>query len=404
MLCSILQLSLIAQLPLAQAGQLLFVVVISFAIITLISSTYRFHRMIMVGEDALTTVEDCNYFFFIQVSRYLSKINRVSSGFGVLIVQFDTEEPDKRKVQEELLAALKNTIRHVSDKACLFREDCVAAIIDTEEENVPSVARHMMIDLKKAVAAVPGVKTFRAGVSSFPLHGLHTPALVDAATQALETVDFDNPLPFAIAPAPAIVEEKKDTPEEEVVGELGRETKNSSLDPLTGVLRPDLIGSYIRKYLAEIRMKKGQAALLCVGISRIDHIIKLHGEESADGVIAGVGKILQKLTRDCDLIGRYHRDDFLILARCTLQQGEMIATRLREAVQKEVFISGGKQIKTAISVGITAYPEHGRTLGVLFSGAYRALEVIRGWNTAACLVYDPAQHAEKAKHETRRKH
>ncbi len=402
MLCSILQLSLIAQLPLAQAGQLLLVIGISFAIITLISSTYRFHRMIMVGEDALITVEDCNYFFFVQVSRYLSKINRVSSGFGVLIVQFSTEEPDKRRVQEELLAVLRNTVRHISDKACLFRDDCVAAIIDTEDENVSSVARHMTVDLKRKVAAVPGVKAFRVGVSSFPTHGLNTPVLVDSATQALETVDFDNPLPFSIAPTPDVAGENKNEPE--LVGELGKEAKNTSLDPLTGVLRPDLIGSYIRKYLADIRLKKGRAALLCVGINRIDHIIRLHGEEAADDVIAGAGKILQKLTRDCDLIGRYHRDDFLVLAACTLQQGEMIAARLREAVQKEVFISGGKQIKTAISVGITAYPEHGRTLGVLFSGAYRALEVIRGWNTTACLVYDPAQHAEKAKHEARRKH
>jgi len=402
MLCSILQLSLIAQLPLAQAGQLLLVIVISFAIITLVGSTYRFHRMIMVGEDALTTVEDCNYFFFIQVSRYLSKINRVSSGFGVLIVQFSTDESDKRKVQEALLVALRNTVRQVSDKACLFRDDCVAAIIDTEEEHVPSVARHMITDLKKAAATVPGVKAFRAGVSSFPLHGLHTPVLVDAATQALETVDFDNPIPFAIAPVPDVAEEAVSEPEE--TGEIGKENKNAALDPLTGVLRPEVIGSYIRKYLAEIRQKKGRAALLCVGINRIDHIIQLHGEETADDVIAGVAKILQNLTRDCDLIGRYHRDDFLILARCTLQQGELIATRLREAVQKAVFISGGKQIKTAISIGITAHPEHGRTLGQLFSGAYRALEVIRGWNTNACLVYDPAQHAEKAKHETRRKH
>jgi diguanylate cyclase (GGDEF)-like protein len=402
MLSPILQISLIEQLPLAQAGQLLLVVVISFAVITLVSSTYRFHRMIMVGEDALKTVEDLNYFFFIQVSRYLSKINRVSSGFGVLIVQFSTEEPDKQKVQKELLAVLRSTIRHVSDKACLFRDDCVAAIIDTEEEHVPLVAQHMMIDLKKAVTTVPGVKAFRAGVSSFPLHGLDTQILVDSAVQALETADFGSSLPVCIAPAPDVAQEKENEPE--VVGELGKESRNTALDPLTGVLRPEVIGSYIRKYLAEIRMKKGQAALLCVGINRIDQIIKLHGEESADDVIAGVSKILQKLTRDCDLIGRYHRDDFLILARCTLQQGEMIATRLREAVQKEVFISGGKPIKTAISIGITAHPEHGRTLGDLFSGAYRALEVIRGWNTAACLVYDPSQHAEKAKHETRRKH
>jgi len=404
MLCSILQLSLIAQLPLAQAGQLLLVIVISFAIITLISSTYRFYRMITMGGCALTTVEDCNNFFFIQVARYLSKINRVSSGFGVLIVQFSTDESDKRKVQEALLIALTNTVRQVSDKTCLFRDDCVAAIIDTEEERMPSVAQHMINDLKKAAATVPGVKAFRAGVSSFPMHGLHTPALVDCATQALETVDFDNPLPFAIAPSPAVTEEKTAEPEE--IGEINKASKNTALDPLTGVLRPEVIGSYIRKYLLEIRQKKGRAVLLCVGISRIDQIIKLHGEEAADDVIAGVSKVLQNLTRDCDLIGRYHRDDFLILARCTLQQGEMIATRLREAVQKAVFISGSKQIKTSISIGITAHPEHGRTLGQLFSGAYRALEVIRGWNTATCLVYDPAQHAEKAKpkHESRRKH
>jgi len=404
MLCSILQLSLIAQLPLAQAGQLLLVIVVSFTVITLVSSTYRFHRMIMIGEDVLKTVEDCNYFFFIQVSRYLSKINRVSSGFGVLIVQFSTEEPDKRKVQEELLAVVKNTIRHISDKTCLFRDDCVAAIIDTEEENVPSAVRHIILDLKEMVATVPGVKAFRAGVSSFPVHGLNTQDLVDSAIQTLETVDFDNPLPFAIAPEPEIAGEKEITPEEEVVGELGKENKNAGLDPLTGVLRPEVIGSYIRKYLSDIRLKKGRAALLCVGINRIDHIIKLHGEQTADDVIAGVGRVLQNFTRDCDLIGRYHRDDFLILSACTLQQGEMIAARLREAVQKEVFISDGKQIKTAISIGITGHPEHGRTLGNLFSGAYRALEVIRGWNTTACLVYDPAQHAEKAKHETRRKH
>lgn len=402
MLCSVLQLSLIAQLPLAQAGQLLLVVVISFAVITLISSTYRFHRIIMVGEDTLKTVQDCNDFFFIQVSRYLSKINRVSSGFSILIVQFRTEEPDKRKVQEELLAVVRNTVRHISDKTCMFRDDCVAAIIDTEEANIPPVIRHMIIDLKKKAAAGSGMTAFRAGVSSFPLHGLHTPALIDAATRALETVDFENPFPVSIASAPDITE-RNESPSEESA-EPGKENKNTSLDPLTGVLRPDAIGSYIRKYLAEIRQKKGQAALLCVGINRIDHIIKLHGEEAADDVIAGIGKILQNLTRDCDLIGRYHRDDFLILAACTLQQGEMIATRLREAVQKNVFTSGGKQIKTAISIGITAHPEHGRTLGHLFSGAYRALEVIRGWNTTACLVYDPAKHAEKARHETRRKH
>jgi len=80
----------------------------------------------------------------------------------------------------------------------------------------------------------------------------------------------------------------------------------------------------------------------------------------------------------------------------------MIASRLREAVQKESFISGNKRVKAFVSIGIAAHPEHGRNLRDLFSGAYRALTVVREWNTTACLVYDPAQHTKKADHATRR--
>lgn len=392
MVICILQFFPTVQLPLAQAGQLLFVTGISFAVITLISSTCRFHRMIQLSEEALITAEDCNDFFFIQVTRYLSKINRVSSGFGVFIAQFHTEAQDRRHMQEELLSILKKNVRNADDKVCLFRDDCVAAIIDTEESNVPAMAQRMMNDLKKAFAAIPSVNAFRAGVSSFPVHGISTQQIIDTATGALETVSFGSPLPLCVAPSPAGTEGKDPDAEP---GALSREDKNTVLDPLTGVLSPAVIGSYMRKYLSEIRHKKQPAALLCVGINRVDQIIKLHGEEAADSVIAGVGQVLQSLTRDCDLIGRYHRDDFLVLAPCTLQQGEMIAIRLRDAVQKEVFMFSGKRIKTAVSVGITAHPEHGRNLRDLFRGAYRALEVIRGWDTTACLVYDPAQHAKK---------
>ena len=392
MLCSILQVIAIGQLPLAQAGQLLLVMAISFAVITLISSTYRFHRMIQLGEDALATVEDCNDFFFIQVTRYLSKINRTSSGFGVFILQFCAEEAGKREMQEYLLKELRQTVRKATDKVCLFRDDCVAAIIDTEEENMPAAATRIMAGVKTAAAGTV-IKSLRAGVSIFPVNGLHTQAVIDAATQALESAGSGASGSLCIAPAPVAEEEnKKDS---EAIGELSRQDKNAAIDPLTGVLRPASIGSYMRKYMAEIRRKKEPAVLLCVGISRIDQIIKLHDEQTADDVIAGVSRILQNLTRDCDLIGRYHRDDFLILAPCSLKQGEQLAVRLREAVQKEVFVSGGRRIKTAVSIGITAHPEHGRNLRDLFRGAYRALEVVRGWNTTACLVYDPAAHAKK---------
>ncbi len=394
MLSFILQPSSIAQLPLAQAGQLLLVMGISFAIITLISSTYRFHKMIQLGEESLTTVEDCNDFFFIQVTRYLSKINRVSSGFGVFIIQFITEEPDQRIVQEELLRKLKKITRIADDKACLFSDDCVAAIVDTEESNVSVVAQRMTITLAKIVATKSSIRAFRIGISSFPMHGSNSRQIINIATEALEAVSFENPSPFYVAPAPAVLENEKP---DAAPGELTRVDKTAVIDQLTGVLNPSAVGSYMRKYLSELRHKKQPAALFCIGINRIDQIIKLHGEDAADNVIANIGQALQRLTRDCDIIGRYHRDDFLVLVPCTLQQGQVIATRLRESVQKEVFVYNGRQIKAAVSIGIATYPEHGRNLRTLFNGAFRALEVIRDWNTTACLVYDPAQHAKTKK-------
>lgn len=400
MLCSTLQLSLIAQLPLAQAGQLLFVTAVVFVVITLICSTYRFHQMIQLGEESLITTEDCNDFFFIQVTRYLSKINRTSSGFGVLIVQFLSGEENKRILQEELLKKLKGILRHANDKTCLFRNDCVAAIIDTEEENVPAAVQRITNELQEALTELPEISALRAGASSFPTHGLNTQILIDTATNALETVHFGSSTPLCMAPSPVIETEKKS--EAEPVGELSRQDKNATLDSLTGVLSPAVIGSYMRKYLSEIRRRHEPSALLCVGINRIDQIITMHGEPAANDVTAGVSKVLQRLTRDSDLIGRYHRDDFLILAPCTLQQGEQIAIRLRDAVQKEDFISGSKRIKASVSIGITAQPEHGRNLRDLFRCAYRALEIVREWNTSACLVYDPVQHAKKVEHETRR--
>ena len=233
MLGLILQFSSIAQLPLAQAGQLLLVVGISFVILTVISSTYRFHIMIQLSEEALTTVEDCNDFFFIQVTRYLSKINRTSSGFGVFVVQFLAEAPDKRRVQEELLNEFRSIVRIADDKVCLFSNDCVGAIIDTEESSIPAVVQRMTDDLKKAAMAVAGINAFRVGVSSFPMHGSNTRQIIDVAIKALENVGFENPIPFCTAPSPSALENEK--PSEEL-GALSREDKNAALDPLTGVL------------------------------------------------------------------------------------------------------------------------------------------------------------------------
>ncbi len=385
---------LLMQLPLAEAGQLLLVVGISFGIITLFASYNRFQKLIQLDENELSSVESYNDFFFIQITRYLSKITRGSVHFVVLIAQFQTNQTDRQPVQQQLLQGLRKCIRTDSDKACLFREDCVAAILDIHESENEAVTNRLAEELKQLATNHPDVAAIRIGASTFPLHGQNSQQLVDAATDALEQADFEEKLPLRMAQAIALEEENPSSPKEES-SELTKKDRHAALDPLTGVLKHAEAISYMRKYLIDLRRKKDPASILFIGINRIDNIISMHGEEAANTVICEISKLIQNLTRDSDLIGRYHRDDFIIMVPCSLEQGEMIALRLRKAVQNEVFLFEGKRIKCSISAGITAHPEHGRNLKILLRGAYVALNIIREWDTSSCLVYDPAQHDKK---------
>ena len=399
---------LLLQLPLHQAGQLLLVAGGAFAVITLICSAVRFQTLIKTEPDNLNSVEDRNNFFFIQVARYLSKINRTSNGFGVLIIQFQIDAPDPEPIQEQALTLLKKETRTSCDTACLFNNDSVAALLDTDEEEVPATAGRIFQDLSSAIASIPEITALRAGACTFPTHGMKSAELIETARSTLEETSFHGETSLKFAPALELDTPDPNDPDDEDIGELSKRDKSSSLDPLTGVLNQKSIGSYMRKYLSDLRVKKEPAATLCVGINRIDHILSLHGEDAADAVIAGVSDVMKRLTRDSDLIGRFGRDNFFILATCSLEQGELIANRLREAVLNEVILFEGRRLKTSISIGIASHPEHGRALRHLFEGSHAALEVIRSWETAACLVYNPAEHNKKrhhAKHtETRRQH
>lgn len=397
MLSSYSLFAFMSKLPVADAGQLLLVTGIAFAIITLIASTYRFHSMIQLDKGDLLTVEDCNNFFFINVTRYLSKINRVSPGFGVMCIQLQSETRPLRPAQEDLMNLLNGLIREECDKACLFREDCVALIIDTEEDRVVQAAERIAQELSEKISKIPAITAFRTGVSAFPMNGLSSQAIIDAATTAMDNSRFG--LNGSVDAAPPSEDVDLPEKEQEETRELTQEDKRSAIDSLTGVLKAEVIGSYMRKYLAEIRMKKNPASVLCVGINQIDNITLLQGEDAANAVIAGVAGVIKQLTRESDLIGRYQRDDFLVLAPCSMEQGERIAVRLREAVQKEVILFNGRPIRTTISVGVSSHPEHGRTLRELFAGAHTALDVIRGWNTSSCLVYDPSKHNRKQPHD-----
>jgi hypothetical protein len=61
-------------------------------------------------------------------------------------------------------------------------------------------------------------------------------------------------------------------------------------------------------------------------------------------------------------------------------------------VHNASFISGGKKLKTTVTLGVSAYPDHGRNLHQLYTAGQNVLDHSRANDIRAYAVYDPEIH------------
>ncbi len=359
-------------------AQLLLVTVVSFAVITWVVSANRFHNLTELTDNDLSTNQDRSDFFSLQVTHYLNKTSHASPHFIVMILQLRIETSKKHPAQKKAFQVILPILRKEEDKACLLHDDSIGILLNADEEDTNAIARRMTHDLTQIIKTVPEISAFRSGIASFPLHGQRSAQIIDNATNALQQVSFESEHPIRIAPSPKErpeKEQRKTRPQK--LTQSIRQGKTSAIDPLTGVLTQEAIGPYFRKHLLDIRWQREPAAVLCIGIDHLDNLVHLYGKESTDAGIAGVSRIIQESTREIDLIGRYHRGEFLVLTICTQEQSKTIGLRICNAVQKETFLIKEKHIKTSTSFGIATHPEHGHTLRSLCKKAHRTLKIIQ---------------------------
>ena len=133
--------------------------------------------------------------------------------------------------------------------------------------------------------------------------------------------------------------------------------------------------------------------LFCIGVNNMEHIARFHGQDAADDVLAGVSRILQENLRADDLIGRHEKYAFLSLVQASLDEAEIIGKRISTLVQQSQIASGSKKIKVTITLGVAAYPEHGRNLHSLYKAGQKVLDYSRTNDIRAYAVYDPEIHA-----------
>ena len=141
--------------------------------------------------------------------------------------------------------------------------------------------------------------------------------------------------------------------------ENARNYELATVDSLTGFCSRDHFFRRLEEEHTRVRRYGGQFALLMLDLDGFKAINDSHGHLAGDHYLKGIAQTVRDQLRDADLPCRYGGDEFCVLLPETeLAGAQIIAERIRDAVSSRVLGSDGQILRTTISVGVAAFPDH----------------------------------------------
>jgi len=376
-------------------------IVVSFVVITAVASYYRFQHIVEKAETSSPEEMGATPLDIlrVQLARFLAGCARRGSSFSLSLIRM-ADLPQEIRMDSDIVSSIKKAARK-EDIICIYDHDAIALLAEVEPEDSEAILRRITSSIS---ACLPkGLEDpFRVGIASYPGHGLSGKLLLEVAREGLVQSTVENPIVLPeitddedeenVDEESTVPVEETDTEEDPKIKTRGKRRKKGMLDELTGVLKPAAVSAYMQRLMSDLRQKKKKAALFCIGVNNMEHIARFHGQEAVDDVLVGVSQILQESLRADDLIGRHEKYAFLALVQASLADCEIIGKRISTLVQKTQITSGNKKIKVSITLGVAAYPEHGRNLHTLYKAGQKVLDHSRANDIRAYAVYDPEIH------------
>ena len=119
-------------------------------------------------------------------------------------------------------------------------------------------------------------------------------------------------------------------------------------------------------------------SLIMVDIDWFKKVNDSYGHEIGNLVIKDLSRVINRCIRDVDIFVRYGGEEFVvILPQTLLIEASNIGERIRAQVEEMVVDTGqAGTLRITVSVGVTSYPENGRTheeiVSVVDQALYRA--------------------------------
>jgi len=133
----------------------------------------------------------------------------------------------------------------------------------------------------------------------------------------------------------------------------------SLIDGLTQIYNRRHVMEIFKLELNKVIRNKKDLCLLMVDVDDFKNTNDQYGHLTGDLVLKSIAGIIKTSVRNIDIPGRYGGEEFIvILPETTLEQGRIVAERIRSEIEKlRIRSHGGAIIKTTVSIGLSATSE-----------------------------------------------
>jgi cyclic di-GMP phosphodiesterase Gmr len=139
----------------------------------------------------------------------------------------------------------------------------------------------------------------------------------------------------------------------------------------------------------------GRFALAFLDIDNFKHINDYYGHAIGDALLIEVAKRLGLDLRESDMLSRISGDEFILLLN-PIQSEQEVAEYIQATLQRlrAPFFIDGSEIFASTSIGVSLFPDHGRSYDVLRHNADIAMYRVKNEGKGAAAFFDTSMEHE----------
>ena len=170
--------------------------------------------------------------------------------------------------------------------------------------------------------------------------------------------------------------------------------RSAYYDELTGLPTRRVIEHRVNKVL-QCDGAQSHFAMAFLDVDNFKHINDYYGHSIGDALLVEMAKRLGLDLRESDILSRISGDEFLLLLN-PIQSEQEVAEYIRFTLQrlKAPFFIDGSEIFASTSIGVSLYPEHGRSYEELRQNADIAMYRVKSDGKGAAVFFDASMERE----------